>query len=103
VSGESYGGIYVPYLAWQIYQHNLQHEFNINIVKLNLKGFIVGNGATDWQYDVSPSFPEVVYNFQMVPKSMWETYHSSNCIKYFNDFRPMEPAENMTLCNDTFE
>lgn len=22
VSGESYGGIYVPYLSWQIYNHN---------------------------------------------------------------------------------
>jgi len=22
ISGESYGGIYVPYLAWQIYEHN---------------------------------------------------------------------------------
>ena len=23
ISGESYGGIYVPYLAWQIYHYNL--------------------------------------------------------------------------------
>jgi hypothetical protein len=30
---------------------------------MNLKGFIVGNGATDWDYDVSASFPEVLYNF----------------------------------------
>jgi carboxypeptidase C (cathepsin A) len=22
ISGESYGGIYTPYLAWQIHQHN---------------------------------------------------------------------------------
>jgi carboxypeptidase C (cathepsin A) len=65
ISGESYGGIYVPYLAWQIYQHNLKNEFNPTKyqIKIKLEGFMVGNGATDWDYDVSPSFPEVVYNF----------------------------------------
>jgi len=25
ISGESYGGIYVPYLAYQVYQNNMQH------------------------------------------------------------------------------
>jgi serine carboxypeptidase-like clade 1 len=24
ISGESYGGIYTPYLAWQVHQHNQQ-------------------------------------------------------------------------------
>lgn len=28
VSGESYGGIYVPYAAWEIHQHNLEAEMN---------------------------------------------------------------------------
>lgn len=28
VSGESYGGIYVPYLTWQIYQYNLKVDVN---------------------------------------------------------------------------
>jgi carboxypeptidase C (cathepsin A) len=23
ISGESYAGVYVPYLSWQVYQHNL--------------------------------------------------------------------------------
>jgi hypothetical protein len=34
--------------------------------KVNLKGFIVGNGATDWEIDISPSFPEVMYNFNLI-------------------------------------
>ena len=99
VSGESYGGIYVPYLAWQIYQHNLQ-SFDVNKVAINLKGFMVGNGATDWDYDVSPSFPEVVYNFQMVPKSLWDTYESNHCKEFFNDFKPWE-GDNIPLCQQT--
>jgi carboxypeptidase C (cathepsin A) len=38
ISGESYGGIYVPYLAWQL-AHN---------TTVNLAGFMVGNGVTNW-------------------------------------------------------
>ena len=57
VSGESYGGIYVPYLAWQVYQNNLQATFNDELPKINLGGTMVGNGATNWSYDVWPSFP----------------------------------------------
>ena len=96
VSGESYGGIYVPFLSWQIYQHNLKAKFTTDLT-INLKGFMVGNGATDWDYDVSPSFPEVVYNFQMIPKSLWDTYHENHCVEYFNDFKPWA-GDNVTLC-----
>lgn len=42
IAGESYAGIYVPTLAWQVLQHNQagQNPF------VNLKGFMVGNGCT---------------------------------------------------------
>jgi len=43
-------------------------------MKLPLKGFIVGNGATDWDFDVSPSFPDVVYNFNLIPSRMIKNY-----------------------------
>ena len=36
VSGESYGGIYVPYLTWQIYQNNQQAAFKSGILNINL-------------------------------------------------------------------
>jgi len=29
---------------------------------------MVGNGATNWDFDVSPSFTETVYNFNLIPK-----------------------------------
>lgn len=70
VSGESYGGIYVPYMSWQIYQHNVQHNVTGESHLINLKGFMVGNGATDWDFDVSPSFPETVYNFNIMPSQL---------------------------------
>lgn len=44
LSGESYGGIYVPTLANEI------HEYNKNPTEtfaINMKGFAVGNGCAD--------------------------------------------------------
>ncbi|KAK9098190.1 hypothetical protein Syun_025235 [Stephania yunnanensis] len=47
ISGESYGGHYVPQLAKQIYEYNKAHPKPY----INLKGFIVGNAVTDGYYD----------------------------------------------------
>lgn len=90
VSGESYGGIYTPYLSWQIYQNNLQAKFNTTKKTYNLKGFLVGNGATNWDFDVSPSFPQIAYDFNLIPMSLYENYTKSGCKVYFNDFIPMD-------------
>jgi len=35
-----------------------------------LEGFMVGNGATDWDYDVHPSFAATVANFNIVPQTL---------------------------------
>ena len=54
MAGESYAGVYVPYMAWRIDQQNKQAEQDD--FKFNLKGFIVGNPVTDWQYDGDSSY-----------------------------------------------
>ena len=51
---------------------------------LNLKGFIVGNGATDWNYDVSPSFPEVAKFFNLIPESVFFNLTDYGCELFFN-------------------
>ena len=103
ISGESYGGIYVPYLSWQIYQHNeVISQPNITGTVYNLKGFIVGNGATDWDFDVSPSFPSIVYNFNLIPKKMYDEWVSLKCIVYFNDFKP-RGGTNVTRCSEIWD
>jgi len=33
---------------------------------------MVGNGATDWDFDVSPSFPEVMFHFNLIEASLLE-------------------------------
>ena len=49
VMGESYGGHYVPNTAKQIQISNSRTNNTKDII--NLKGFAVGNGYTDWQLD----------------------------------------------------
>ena len=52
ISGESYGGIYVPMLAYNVIQYNKNVPES---QKINLKGILVGNGVADWDYDVDPA------------------------------------------------
>jgi len=50
----------------------LAAEFDTTEVVVNLKGILVGNGATDFYVDVSPSFPQTVYNFNIIKKDLFD-------------------------------
>lgn len=42
---------------------------------INLGGTMVGNGATNWSYDVWPTFPATLANMQIIQQSLlddWE-------------------------------
>jgi carboxypeptidase C (cathepsin A) len=56
ISGESYAGIYVPTLAWNIINYN---KTAATRQRINLKGMLVGNGVTDWKVDTSPATIEL--------------------------------------------
>ena len=40
---------------------------------------MVGNGATDWDFDSNPSFPQTVKNYNMIPQELWDTYSEHDC------------------------
>ena len=61
ISGESYAGIYVPYLSYYIDQYNTTNIDNPDVFKPNLKGFAVGNGVTNYTYDCTPAYVEMAY------------------------------------------
>jgi carboxypeptidase C (cathepsin A) len=61
VSGESYAGIYVPYLSYYIDQYNTTNAADDSVFKPNLKGFMVGNGVTNYDYDCTPAYVEMGY------------------------------------------
>jgi len=68
---------------------------------MNLKGYLVGNGATNWDFDVSPSFPQIAKDFNLIPNDLYHNYTHSSCKKWFNDFKPMEgPPYCADLWND---
>jgi carboxypeptidase C (cathepsin A) len=61
ISGESYAGIYVPYLTYYIDQYNTEHAEAADVFKPNLQGFMVGNGVTNYEFDCTPAYIEMGY------------------------------------------
>lgn len=82
ISGESYGGIYVPYLSWQIYEYNLKMNVTTGNKdsNINLKGFAVGNGVTNWKYDTEPSLPATLYGFNMISTKTYKSFTENGCV-----------------------
>ncbi len=58
VTGESYGGIYVPWLAKRILEYNKQA---VAADRINLKGIVVGNGVADYHYDTNMAYLNQTY------------------------------------------
>jgi carboxypeptidase C (cathepsin A) len=86
LSGESYAGIYVPLLASQIHNHN--QNASESDYQPNLKGFMVGNGVTDWKYDTQPAFIEMGFQHGLYSTTFEEEKISLNCdfsYVFFND------------------
>jgi len=53
ITGESYAGVYVPYLAVYIHNHNNKQSNKTPII--NLKGIMVGNACTNYNFDCDPA------------------------------------------------
>jgi carboxypeptidase C (cathepsin A) len=81
ISGESYAGIYVPYLAKRVLDHNKRLEIR-GEEEINLKGIIVGNGVTNWTVDGAPAHIEMSYYHGLYPKSLKDRIDIAQC-----DFR----------------
>ena len=79
ISGESYGGVYVPYLAHYIVKHNEENADNADAFKPNLKGFAVGNGVTNWKYDTTAAFVDMSYWHSLMSEEQHEQFTNANC------------------------
>jgi hypothetical protein len=60
---------------------------------------MVGNGATNWTYDVEPAFPATAANFNVIPYHLYETFEKNDCHYYFHDVRP---ASKSPICVSTW-
>merc|ERR1712216_254528 len=100
ISGESYGGVYVPMLSWQIHEwNNKQIVANTTDKKINLQGFAVGNGVTNWRYDTFPALPATLHGFNMIPTPMFFNFTDNGCVIAFDGSTMMGPD---AICQDLF-
>jgi len=79
ISGESYAGIYVPYLSWEIDQHNVANADDDSVFKPNLKGFAVGNGVTNLDYDNNGAYVEMGYWHSLYSDDLHDKFVSEEC------------------------
>ena len=85
--------MYVPFTVNAIHHHNAIHSRDPSIFKPNLKGFMVGNGCTNWKYDTEAAYYEMAYYHSLYPGEVWEAMQSNNCLdEYYN-----ENWKNMTV------
>lgn len=75
ISGESYAGMYVPYLANEIYEYNLTGPTN----PINMKGFMVGNGVTNYTYDCTPAYVDMGYWHSLYSTELYDEIKANNC------------------------
>lgn len=81
ISGESYAGIYVPMLVQNVldYNKNLTVPSNLTI---NIQGFLVGNGCTDWNVDADNAFAYFGWWHGLYGYDVWNTWVNNNCTAF---------------------
>lgn len=77
IAGESYAGIYIPRLAEKIVDFNAQVSTS---QKINFKGFLIGNGVTNWKYDTSPALLDFAFTHSLYSYEMRKDY-MKYCVK----------------------
>ena len=76
ITGESYGGIYVPYLAYRLHSNN---QTTLSGGSIKLRGIAVGNGVTDWSVDCDPAYVEMSWYHGLIPLSLKQKIDDNKC------------------------
>jgi len=56
-----------------------------------LKGFLVGNGCTNWDVDTEPAYVEMAYWHGLYDMDLYDKIHDNDCIYQYERW-----ADNMT-------
>jgi serine carboxypeptidase-like clade 2 len=91
ISGESYGGIYVPILAYEVIEYNKEVE---EVKKIKLKGILVGNGVTDWKYDTEFAMMDFIFTHHLTSYE-----HRLDYVKYCLTNKTFDEGK----CNETYD
>jgi len=67
---------------------------NSKVEEINLKGFIVGNGVTNWHVDTNPVVPETLFWMNVIPTKLMNEFQANDCNFYGNGvFKPDVPTK----------
>eukprot|EP00350_Pseudokeronopsis_sp_OXSARD2_P000711 CAMPEP_0170543952 /NCGR_PEP_ID=MMETSP0211-20121228/2893_1 /TAXON_ID=311385 /ORGANISM="Pseudokeronopsis sp., Strain OXSARD2" /LENGTH=400 /DNA_ID=CAMNT_0010847485 /DNA_START=251 /DNA_END=1453 /DNA_ORIENTATION=+ len=95
LTGESYAGIYVPYLLDRIHVYN---QDETNPIHFNLKGFMVGNGCTNWNYDTTPAGMQMTYWHGFYSDTIHDIFEENDCYDQFTAYS----TETSLVCLEAF-
>lgn len=99
----------MPYLSYQIDQHNTKNAGDDSVFKPNLKGFAVGNGVTNWDLDCNTAYVEMAYWHSLYSTELYEKIKAAKCnfggpemanatkecLEYFQEFSDLTNAVNI--------
>ena len=86
ISGESYAGIYVPQLVLRIDAY-----INDTVAPAyipNLKGFMVGNGVTNWKFDCTPAYFHMSYYHGLISDELFNAVNKNCDLSFFDSPEP---------------
>ena len=86
IMGESYAGVYVPYLAVYIHNYNKENELlAVQGIKINLKGIMVGNAYTNYAFDCDPADMDMYWTHAL---------YSPETRRLIEQYCPTQPSSN---------
>ena len=95
ISGESYTGVYIPFLA----THMLEDTYTID--KVNLRGVLIVNGLTDFDTDVKRSMVEFGFYHGLISVETFDIF-KRNCPHKSDELTPGEDQNQKEEINDGF-
>ena len=95
ISGDSYAGVYIPFLATHMLEDTSLTD------KVNLRGILVGNGLTDFDTDVERSMVEFGFYHGMISTETYNIF-KRNCPHKPDELTPEEDQNKTEEINDSF-
>jgi len=71
ITGESYAGTYIPHLVKQIVKYSKENK---NAIKINIKGFLIGNPYTSEETDFEDSMVEFGFSHGLIGYDTFKNY-----------------------------
>ncbi|MED6197214.1 Serine carboxypeptidase-like 20, partial [Stylosanthes scabra] len=99
IAGESYAGVYVPTLAFEVVKGIRSGRKPL----INFKGYMVGNGVTDEIFDGNALIP-FVHGMGLISDTIYEDVETSckgNFYKYYSEDTDQDDNDNS--CSKSFE